>query len=267
MRRIASTALFLSAPWIGPAVAQAPAAKSAPAKFEVVTLKPSQAQGPNGGIRPAPGGERYVAQNCPLRLMITVAYGVKGSQITGGPDWIDTDRWDMNGKAEKQSTIQEFHEMLRDVLAENFKLKFHKATKEMPLYALRVDKSGTKLQPKQFANAGEPWVDVQVRNLLQMTLSSKVVTMDYFAFRLSQMLDRPVRNFTELPGNYDFELAYTRDLPPGVSEGATFNGQTVDTSGPTIFEAVRRQLGLTLQPEKGPVDTIVIDSVEKPSGN
>jgi uncharacterized protein (TIGR03435 family) len=266
MRPIAAV-LIASALWICPVSAQTAGAKSAPAKFEVVTLKPSQAQGPNGGIRPAPGGERYVAQNCPLRLMITVAYGVKGSQITGGPGWIDTDRWDMNGKAEKPSTIHELREMLQDVLAEQFKLKFHKDTKEMPMYALRVDKGGTQLKPKEFANAGEPWVDVSTRAMLQMTLNARVVTMDYFAFRLSQLLDRPVRNFTGMPGNYDFELSYTRELPPGVSEGATFNGQTLDTSGPTIFEAVRRQLGLRLEPEKGPIETIVIDSVEKPSEN
>src|SRR5262245_24316880 len=154
MARIVCSALISAAIGISPAAGQTAAKKPAPAKFEVVTLKPTKEQGGRGGIRPAPGGERYVATNCPLRLMITVAYGVKADQITGGPDWIDADRWDMNGKAEKQSTIEEFHEMLQDLLAEQFKLKIHRATKEMPIYALRVDKSGAKLQAGTSQNAG-----------------------------------------------------------------------------------------------------------------
>ena len=91
--------------------------------------------------------------------------------------------------------------------------------------------------------------------------------MDYFAFRLSQVLDRPVINLTKLPGSFDFDLAYTREPPPGIKEGSLINGEPVDISGPTIFEAVRKQLGLKLDPEKGPVDIIVIDHVEKPSEN
>jgi uncharacterized protein (TIGR03435 family) len=72
---------------------------------------------------------------------------------------------------------------------------------------------------------------------------------------------------TGIKGGYDFALAYTMDLPPGVSESAIVNGAPLDTSGPTIFEALRQQLGLRLEPRKGPVRIIVIDHVEKPSEN
>ena len=134
--------------------AQTPAATAGSLKFEVVSLKPSQPGGRGGGIRPVPGGERYVATNCPVRLMITVAYGVKADQIAGGPGWIDTEPFDMNGKAERASTIEELHTMLQNVLAERFKLRFHRETKELPVYALRVDKGGPKLQARESQNAG-----------------------------------------------------------------------------------------------------------------
>jgi len=130
-----------------------------------------------------------------------------------------------------------------------------------------VDKDGPKLQPRTAANSGEPWIDVTAERMLQMKLNAKVVTMDYVAFRLSQLLDRPVINMTKLPGSFDFDLAYTREPPPGMPENALFNGQPVDTSGPTIFEAMRKQLGLKLEAQKGPVEIIVIDHVEKPTEN
>jgi uncharacterized protein (TIGR03435 family) len=261
--------LIGSALWIGaPAHSQTPATAPALLKFEVASLKPSQPDPTGrGGIRPAPGGQRYVATNAPLRLFITVAYGVKGDQIAGGPDWMDTARFDMNGLAARQSNIDELHLMLQDLLAERFKLRFHRETKQLPIYALTVDKDGPKLKPREALNVGEQWIDVTAQRILQMTLSAKVVTTDYFAFRLSQLLDRPVVNMTKIPGNFDFDLAYTREPPPGVPENAVINGQQVDTSGPTIFEAVRRQLGLKLEPQKGPVEVIVVDHAEKPVEN
>jgi uncharacterized protein (TIGR03435 family) len=91
--------------------------------------------------------------------------------------------------------------------------------------------------------------------------------MDYFAWRLGQMLDRPVIDQTRLKGGYDFELAFTRDLPPGLSEGALLNGAPIDTSGPNLFAALRQQLGLRLDAQKGPVDIMVIDHAEKPAEN
>src|SRR5438094_532111 len=92
----------------GPPIDAQTTAAPSPLKFEVAALKASPPQADDrGGVRPAPGGERYVASNCPLKLLITVAYQVKGDHVTGGPDWIATDRFDMNAKAPKPSTIDE----------------------------------------------------------------------------------------------------------------------------------------------------------------
>jgi uncharacterized protein (TIGR03435 family) len=91
--------------------------------------------------------------------------------------------------------------------------------------------------------------------------------MDYFAFRLGTMLDRPVVDLTGLKGGYDFTLEYTQDLPPGLNPNALLNGAPVDTSGPNIFAAVKRQLGLALKAQHGLVDVLVIDHADRPADN
>jgi uncharacterized protein (TIGR03435 family) len=247
--------------------AQAPAKPSPNLTFEVASLKPSPKDTRPGGIRPTPGGERYEANGCPLKLMIQVAYRLKAEQVVGGPAWMDTDLFDMNAKAEKPSTTDELHLMLQNLLAERFKLQFHRSAKEMPMYALTVDKGGPKMQAHQAASAGDPWIDQAQDKPFHLNLTATFAPMDYFAWRLSMLMDLPVVDHTGLKGGYDFKLLYTRDVPPNIPEGAQLNGQPIDTSGPTIFEALRQQLGLKLDKTKGPVDTMAIDHVEKPDAN
>lgn len=235
-------------------------------KFEVATIKPSADGGRGGGIRPAQGGERYIATGMPLRGLLMVAYRIKPEQIVGGPDWMNTDRWDMNAKAEKPSTPDELHLMLQDLLAERFHLKFHREEKELPVYVLSVDKT-PKMTPHDAASAGDPWIDQAVDRVVKVKMSAKFCPMEYFAWRLGQVLDRPVLDRTGIKGGFDFELNYTRDLPPGIRDGALLNGEVIDTSGPTIFMALKQQLGLKLESQKGPVETLVIDHVEKATEN
>ena len=243
------------------------ASDSSALRFEVASLKSSAPGGRGGIIRPSPGGERYLATGIPLQLLMMVAYRVKADQITGGPAWTLTDRFDMNAKAERPSTVEELHTMLKNLLADRFHLQFHRETKELPVYALTVDKAGIKLTPHEAQSAGDPWMDQSVDQVVSVKMKATSVPMDYFAWRLGQMLDRPVIDLTKLKGGYDFSLAYTRDLPPGLNEGALINGAPIDTSGPTIFQALRQQLGLRLDAQKGPVEVFVIDHVEKPTEN
>jgi len=255
--------------------AQSPSAPTSSAaapsslKFEVASLKPSQPNEPGPyGIRPAPGGERYLASNVTLKLMIMVAYRVKDSQVAGGPAWMNTDRYDMNAKAERPSSVEDLHLMLQDLLAERFKLQFHRQTKELPIYALTVDKGGPKLQPHEAQSAGDPWIDVKFEPP-KMMWHGTFAPMGYFAWRLSLILDRPVIDQTNLSGGYDFDVAFTPELPLDRTppEGTLRNAAPLDTSGPTIFEAVRQQLGLKLERQKGPADIMVIDHAEKPVEN
>ena len=94
-------------------------------KFEVASIKPTRSAGDSMGIRPSPGGERYIASNVTLKLLITVAYRIRADQVAGGPAWMDADRYDMNAKAERPSSIEELHAMLQDLLVDRFKLHFH----------------------------------------------------------------------------------------------------------------------------------------------
>ena len=128
---------------------------------------------------------------------------------------------------------------------------------------MTVDKSGPKLEPHEAQSAGDPWIDVTQEKFLHQQWHGKFVPMDYFAWRLAQILDRPVVDMTRLKGGYDFDLVFTRELPPGLPENARINGEPVDTSGPSIFEAMQKQLGLKLERQKGPVEILVIDRAEK----
>lgn len=130
-----------------------------------------------------------------------------------------------------------------------------------------LTKGGPKLTPHPGANAADLFIDQTVEKFLHIKLKATAAPMDYLAFRLSLLMDLPVVDLTGLQRGYDFTLEYTRDLPPGFPEGGKINGEEPDTSGPTIFEAVKRQLGLELAAQKGPVEVIVIDKVERPTGN
>lgn len=236
-------------------------------RFEVASLKPSTGQEQGGGIRPAPGGQRYEARNCPIKVMIQVAYRVKAEQIAGGPGWLDTDRFDMEAEAEKPSSADELHVMLINMLVDRLHLKFHAEKREMQMYALTVDKDGPKLTPHEATNGGDTWIDQTEAPFLHIRMKATYAPIDYFAFRLSQFMDRPVVDLTNLHGGYDFNLEFTRELPLGFPEGGKINGEDPDTSGPGVFAALKQQLGLDLKSQKGPVEVIVIDSADRPTEN
>jgi uncharacterized protein (TIGR03435 family) len=185
---------------------------------------------------------------------------------------VDSDFYDMNAKAERPSSLEELHLMLQDLLAERFNLRFHSATKEMPVYALTVDKGGPKLKPHDAQNSGDPFIDQLPSTFPQLTWHATFAPMDYFAWRLSMILDRPVVDITNLKGDYDFDLSFTMQSPFGPGPGAVppVNVLPPVPPGPEMpafNDALRAQLGLQLDRQKGPVDTLVIDQAEKPSGN
>lgn len=237
---------------------------AAPAqRFEVASLKPSVGAG-RGGVHTQPGGERYIANQATLKVLIMAAYRVRYDQVTGGPSWIESERYDLNAKAERPSTADEFRVMLQNLLAERFHLGFHRAAKEGPVYVLTVDSGGMKLKPH---DAPESGIEMKQPKPFHMQWSATAVGLDEVAWRLSQALDRPVVNHTELKGGYDFELSYTAEPPPNLPPGVLINGEPIDMSGPNVFEALRKQLGLRLEGAKAPVDTIVVDRAEKPAAN
>jgi uncharacterized protein (TIGR03435 family) len=231
-------------------------------EFEVASIKPNTSMGNNISINRSPGGGLR-ATNVPLRMLITFAYDIRDHQLVGGPGWINDYRYDIVAKppggaeavAEpKGFSMQEF-ELIRKrtqaLLADRFKLAFHTETREMPVYALVVGKNGAHLEPSKSEN-----MSIQGSTGV---LRCKKISMKEFADRaLGNRMGRTVLDKTGLTGEYDFEIKYAED------RGAA---ATADVSGPDFLTALQEQLGLKLEPQKGPVPVIVVDRVEKATEN
>jgi uncharacterized protein (TIGR03435 family) len=198
--------------------------------------------------------------------MLQVAFRVRAEQIAGIPSWLEAEGFDMQAKAGKPSTADELHVMLVNMLVDRMNLKYHRDKKDMQRYELLVASGGPKKLTRRESPAGDTWVDIEGHNL-QTRMHGTNARMDFLAFRLGEELDRPVVDNTGLKGTYDFEMNYTRELPRNFPEGGKLNGEEPDTSGPTLFVALKQQLGLELKPGKGPVDVIAVDRIERLADN
>jgi uncharacterized protein (TIGR03435 family) len=256
-------------PWITRALAQT----SAPdppnsSQFDVAVVKPNN----DGDYRVYVGdnaGGRFSATGITLRLLIRYAYDVQDVQIVGGPKWLASDRWNVEAKAEGVSgrlTSEQQMRMMRSLLAERFRLKVHPEQKKLvPAYALVVVNAGRKLRP----NTSEPGPDVR---LGRGHMTFRKVRLSALASQLTRQLGRQVLDQTNLNGEFDFVL----DWVPDPSENGAIPGQPGpgpdsipggEETGPSIFTALKEQLGLRLARIKAPLDVLVIDRAEKPSAN
>jgi uncharacterized protein (TIGR03435 family) len=230
--------------------------------FEVAAIRPSKRSDLSGGIKALPGGNGYTAENIPVKLMISLMYRIPMRQISGGPDWLNSDRYNIEAKADGPYSIDDLHIMFQNLLADRFNLKFHIETKEGPVYALETEESGTKMKVNQSAQ------DFRIpMNFSPDGVVAVRVGMPYFCWWLGQQLQtsgRPVVNHTGLDKNYDFTLTYMPELPPDFSKD---NLPPEVRDRPSIFDALKEQLGLKLLPQKGPVDHYVIDHIDRPSDN
>jgi uncharacterized protein (TIGR03435 family) len=255
-------------------VSGAPAAESAIAngipaaslRFEVASVKPVSGGRGGGRSGPSPGAERYLATNTTLRSLITQAYRVRFDMVVGGPDWIRRDLYDVRAKAERPSTGEELRIMLQNLLADRFQLRLHRDVWKLPVYELAVDKNGPKLKRSDLQAAGNPSIDQPLEDSHRVRMKATSVSMKYLAWRLQGFVDEPVIDKTGLAGDFDFDLAFVEDVPQAVAERALASGRPLDLH-PSIFEALRQQLGLRLESGKGPVEFTVIDRVERPSAN
>jgi uncharacterized protein (TIGR03435 family) len=229
--------------------------------FDVASIRLSQPD-TNGGIKALPGGNGYTAHNVQVKLMISLMYRIPMRQIKGGPEWLNTDKYDVEARADGAYDIDELHVMYQNLLADRLGLKFHIEAKEGPVYLLTVDKGG----PKMTINETPQDFKVPI-NFADHGVVGKRVRMDYFSWFLGQQLqrsERPVVNKTGLTGCYDFTLTFQPDFGPD------FPRETLPPemlNRPTLFDAVREQLGLKLTAEKGPVEYFVIDSIARPTDN
>lgn len=242
--------------------AQAPAT---PITFEVASIKPADPTSHQVRVQMAPGG-RLVCNNVNAKFLIEVAYGVRTFQITGGPGWMGTDRFDINAKADgvEKITPDLLKPMIQAMLVDRFKLKIHRENKELPVYALVTGKNGMKMKESE---------GTESRSMIRMgrgQITGKQMDMGSLVMNLSNQLGRQVIDKTELKGKYDIELTWTPDetqagFAPFGAGGPPPPPASSETAGPSIFSALQEQLGLKLESQKGPVPMIIVDSIEKPS--
>jgi uncharacterized protein (TIGR03435 family) len=223
-------------------------------------------------------------ENFSTQLLIQRAYDVESFQIAGAPGWIKSDHYDIIAKADDNLTSEQVAgPVLQTLLEDRFKLKIHRETKELPVYALTVAKNGLKLQkssctpfdvnnPPPPPRPGEklPYICGSVReggSGLNWTLEALGMSMTELARNLSLRLDRTVVDKTGSKETFDVHLNYAREFAAGGPGKSSDPTAAVDSSRPSIFTAMQEQLGLRLESAKGPVEVLVIDHVEKPSAN
>jgi uncharacterized protein (TIGR03435 family) len=241
-------------------------AQSTRPEFEVAVVKPSPpptGRGGGGGIRAMPGGQTYNATNVPVKLMIKLMYHLNDRQISGGPGWLDTDRFDVNAKADRPHSLEELHVMFQNLLVDRFKLQFHMETKELQAFALVVDKSGSKMTE----NDGPEMFEIPVKGAGFGKFDVFHCSMSYFSWFLAQQqaINSPVFDQTGLAGFYDFKLEFTPELPENLPQEV--RDRVPASSGPDLMTALRQELGLKLESRKMPVPVMVIDHAEKPAEN
>jgi uncharacterized protein (TIGR03435 family) len=247
-----------------------------PTEFDVAEVRTSK-----------PGEtERLTAQNgrleilsYTLRELMTVAFDVTGDTVTGGPKWLDTDRFDVIAKSPQVMSAHAMSGMLKTLIVQRFKLEIHSEDQPMPVFALVLGKRGPKLQQRELLLARSECKLSPVETGRAYVCQN--ITMAQLAERLPDVagayLIHPVVDLTGLKGAYDFTLTWTprARLPGAASRGGDIGqppGGVVQASTPggdlTIFEAIDEQLGLKLEERKHPMPVIVIDRAERtPGGN
>jgi uncharacterized protein (TIGR03435 family) len=277
-------------------------------EFDVASVKPNRSTdrpysnfplGP--GDLYVPNGGLFSATNFPLAMYIYFAYEINGNQaqalLPQLPDWVTTERFDIQARAEGNPTKDQMRLMMRSLLADRFKLAIHYEAREVPVLAfvlLKPGKTGPQLQPhpkdapcptnapspsepaspqtplpSQTVAGGFPALCNGIINMptsapRHIRFGGRNVTVGFIADSLNWTagLGRPMLDQTGLSGTFDFTLEWAPEMPRPASPDFPS-----DSSGPSFEEALREQLGIKLQSQKGPVRVLVIDQVEHPSEN
>ena len=240
MLKIASIAILLAAT----AAAQTP-------QFEVASIKPASPDG-NYNVRFGGGPGLFTCENYGLSNLIRNAYHLDSDQFSG-PSWMNDAKFNISAKVPEGATTDQLNQMLQNLLAERFKLKFHYVKTELTRQVLVVAKSGAKLKP----SVASPPSDPPKQSSWSMTgegdqtiMRAADTPMSHLAGQLSGVLHQHVIDETGLPGNYDFTLRWAE-------------GTSAEEGGSPILGALEKQLGLKLEKKKVIVDVMVVDYIEK----
>jgi uncharacterized protein (TIGR03435 family) len=273
--------------------AQAPGAQPATPAFDVASVKRNTSNSDMATYSVQPSG-RVTILNIPLRQLIVRAFQVQPFQIVDGPDWVDTENFDVNAVAPAGASPITVSAMLQTLLRDRFKLQTRRATRELPAFVLTLARTYGRLSAAVKPAAADCETDGRSRTDvtaaegrqalpgLPPTLASGVISgcrwmrtpgwlmvagqpMSSVATALTQQLGQFVVDRTGLQGNYDFSLSFMPEnrgpqvsaLPPEFPH--------VNADAPSLFTALREQLGLKLESGRVPVEVLVIDSIERPT--
>lgn len=232
-----------------------------PQTFAVATIKPSLSDAiPLTQIR----GNRFATERATFVDVFKYAFNVHPDQVVGGPDWIRVQKFDIlaDPETEKRPTSDQMKALVQQLLIERFHLVMHQERKVLSVYALVKAADAPKLTKSTADPSGIPVVAYDPRGELRVgnaTMANLAVFLQRF------VLDRPAIDQTNIVGHFDASLRWT---PDNLRAGSSPEDQRLDaTSSPTLFTAIKEQLGLKLQPTKAPIDVFVIDRVEQPSAN
>lgn len=225
--------------------------------FDVASIRPSSPQlrdrvGGKEGITADPG--TLMMSNVTLASSIRWAYGVQSFQVTGGPSWLNGERFDISAKASTPASESELRQMLQTLLAERFKVALHRESKQHAVYILSQAKNGTKC--KESAGTGDVLIQPAQngRGIVRQAPVARMVEL------LSQALQAPVIDETGLKGRYDCDIDVSPYAPQRAPEGQP--QQPIDIVG-LIQTGLQEQFGLKLESKKTVVEILVIDHAER----
>jgi len=290
-RTLAGPAIVATAMLLGATTAVVFGQPAARPQFEAASIKPSSTgELRMRMVRPLPG---RLEADAPVRMLMQNAYTAQPFQIVGGPAWIDSDKYEIEAKADGNASRAQLFLMLQSLLEDRFQLKIHRETRELPVYSLVAARNGPKLPrpkeggceaatpetPPEWPGVGRMRPPDQNQPVLARCDSVNVslaasgarmqggkIPMSEFVRMLSSVLDRTVIDKTGFTGLFDLRLEFLPDdaTPP---LPAPPPGAGLDSKTPSIFIALQEQLGLRLESAKGPVEVIVVDHIERPSAN
>ncbi len=244
--------------------------RSSAQSFDIASIKASPPPPPNpfnfpvrSSIVLGPDGRLDATQATLLDLTLR-AYGLFDFQLSGGPEWIKSARFDIAAKGD----AGKLQAMLRSLLADRFQLRVHSESRDLPIFRLTVArkdrKLGEQLHPSTVDCAAvdcTPSFKTDTRTG-SMTIQLRHSTMaDFARVLISPDTRRVVRDGTELTGTFDLQLTFAPEPLPG------FPRLPGSENGTSLFTALREQLGLSLEADRGPVEVMVIDSAERPGAN
>ncbi len=266
--KLLTASLFFAAAMLPPQ-ASAQDATPKPPEFEVASIKPAQPDPRGGRVGWVADGFQGIITT---KNLMSMAYSIRSTYIFDAPGWTDSSLYSVNAKIDDTSLDalkkmppkevgKQYNLMVQSLLRDRFKLQVRKETKELPVYALVIAKGGPKFKPSAPAKPGTDGKIPPEEASVNITFAGSMRTLMFRQMSMDDLpgyligTDRKILNETGLQGKYDFDLQFQED-----TSGS-------DNSGPSLFTALREQLGLKLEPRKGPVETLVVEHIEKPSEN